>query len=474
MDLDKVFSFIDRTSSKIGQQYLYNKIRVIRSQNELIRFHSLSKAFQNNNETREECQALLSKLNNPETYALEELINGEQIEKPKIMWLIYLLSLSSVILIILGFIYPLFFLGLVPVFLINMVFHYKNKADIGLYLGSINELSKALFISKKLIPIRLIQAHFKNFSFIKEISAIKFSTEFIRFEKKFDSEFYFLIWVISELIKIIFNIESIIFYSFIDAIISKRESIEKMYLFIGEIDAAISTASLMEDDILQCSPIFTENKTIQTIDITHPLIDDCVSNTLHLTNKSMLLTGSNMSGKTTFIRSIAINALLAQTLNICFAKKYQAPFFKIYSSIRITDDVLQNKSYYLGEVLVIKNIINAAEDQSPCLFIMDEIFKGTNTVERISGGKAILSYLNKGNNIVFVSTHDIELTELLEAENYELFHFSEKVEANELTFDHKLKNGKLKTRNAIKILELYDYPKEVISEAKETEINSFN
>ena len=93
-------------------------------------------------------------------------------------------------------------------------------------------------------------------------------------------------------------------------------------------------------------------------------------------------------------------------------------------------------------------------------------FKGTNTVERISGGKAILSYLNKGNNLVFVSTHDIELTELLETENYELFHFSETIESNELTFDHKLKKGKLKTRNAIKILELYNYPTEIITEAK--------
>ncbi|MDB4533572.1 DNA mismatch repair protein MutS [Vicingaceae bacterium] len=473
LDINEVFKFIDRTSSKIGQQFLYNKIRTIRDYKGLVEFNSFSKQFQKEESTREETQILLADLNNPEAYALEELINGVQIEKPKILWLIYSLSCSAALLIVLGFIYPAFFIGLIPVFLINLVFHYKNKADIGHYLGSINELSKALVISKKLKKSELIQNYFKDLSFIKEISSIKFSTEFIRFEKKFDSEFYFLMWVISELIKITFNIEYVIFYSFIYSITAKRDSIEKMYLFIGEIDAAISTASLMDDEIQQCTPVFTEQKEVKTNEITHPLIDQCVSNDISLTGKSVLLTGSNMSGKTTFIRSVAINALLAQTLNICFAKEYSAPFFKIYSSIRITDDLLQNTSYYLGEVLAVKNIIEASESDSPCLFVLDELFKGTNTVERISGGKAILSYLNKGNNLVLVSTHDIELTELLESESYELFHFSEKVESNELSFDHKLKRGKLKTRNAIKILELYNYPEEIISEAKKIEQENF-
>ena len=100
-------------------------------------------------------------------------------------------------------------------------------------------------------------------------------------------------------------------------------------------------------------------------------------------------------------------------------------------------------------------------------------FKGTNTIERVSGGKAILSYLNKENNIVLVSTHDIELTDILSQEKFELFHFTEQIENNGLTFDHKLKEGKLKTRNAIKILELYNYPSEIIKDARRTEKITF-
>jgi DNA mismatch repair ATPase MutS len=146
---------------------------------------------------------------------------------------------------------------------------------------------------------------------------------------------------------------------------------------------------------------------------------------------------------------------------------------KIYSSIRITDDLLENTSYYLEEVLTIKKLIDVSKSKVPHLFVLDEIFKGTNTIERISGGKAILSYLNKGKNIVLVSTHDIELTDILSKENFELFHFSEQVENNKLNFDHKLKEGKLKTRNAIKILELYNYPSEIIKDARTTEKITF-
>jgi DNA mismatch repair ATPase MutS len=100
------------------------------------------------------------------------------------------------------------------------------------------------------------------------------------------------------------------------------------------------------------------------------------------------------------------------------------------------------------------------------LFLLDEIFKGTNTIERISAGKAVLSAISKENNIVFVSTHDIELADLLKNE-YELYHFSEIVDHKSVDFDYKLKEGKLKDRNAIRILQINDYPEELIQEAIE-------
>jgi DNA mismatch repair ATPase MutS len=127
---------------------------------------------------------------------------------------------------------------------------------------------------------------------------------------------------------------------------------------------------------------------------------------------------------------------------------------------------MNDKSYYFEEVLTIKEMIEKSQTKESNLFLLDEIFKGTNTIERISAGMAVLSYLNNKSNIVFVSTHDIELAELLK-DNYNLYHFSEQVEDKTVDFDFKLKEGKLTNRNAIKILEINDYPEEIITKAIE-------
>ena len=124
----------------------------------------------------------------------------------------------------------------------------------------------------------------------------------------------------------------------------------------------------------------------------------------------------------------------------------------------------QAKSYYFEEVSIIHEMIKKGKDEFPNLFIIDEIFKGTNTIERVALSKAILQNLSLNNNFVIASSHDLELIELL-AENFELYHFTESIINNQLYFDHKIKEGGLKTKNAIKIVEMEGFPIEIIKEA---------
>ncbi len=468
LDLNALFKFIDRTTSKIGQQYLYFKLRTIGPIESLLKFDVLTEHFIKDKTLRIQSQLNLSRLESRNAYDLERLINEEQIEKSKLLWLAYSLTAITVLLMCFGFYQPICFFFIIPIYITNLILHFSNKKNVSHYLSGINQLSIALKTAKKLTGFEKIKKHYGKFPFIRKIEAIKLRTEFLGFNVDLSNEYVFAIWMMIESFKILFNLEYILFNSFLDAIKHRKGDIEALFLFLGEVDSAISTASLKCSGLTLCTPDFVSVKRISVMGMVHPLIEDCIPNDLDMINKSMLLTGSNMSGKTTFIRAVALNGILAQTLNLCFAKRYKAPFFKVYSSIRISDDVLENTSYYLEEVLTLKQLIDVSKDAPPCLFVLDEIFKGTNTVERISGGQGILSYLNKNNNMVFVSTHDIELTDLLKNEDYELFHFCEKMENDNMMFDHKLKQGKLTTRNAIKIMELYDYPESIIIDAKKT------
>lgn len=470
LDFEALFKFIDRTSSKIGQQYLYYKISTIGSVESLKKFGSLAKTFSAKEDLRLQSQLELAKLDSYNAYDLEKLIHNTTLKKPTYIKFLIPLSLAALAALILSVFFPAALLFIFPIFAINLTLHLKNKSNITYYISAVSQLNLALSVSKKLASFSEIKTHFTAFGFINEINTIKLKTKFIAFEENLTNEFAVILWYFIELVKILFNIETIVFYSFIDDITIKNKAIDSLFQFIGEVDCAIAVASIISSDIQTCEPIFNTNNRLTVEDIQHPLVANCIANSIVLNEKSLLLTGSNMSGKTTFIRSLALNSILAQTLNIAFSKLYDAPFYKVYSSIRISDNLTDKTSYYLKEVLIIKQFVEAAQQEAPCLFVLDEIFKGTNTIERISGGKAILSFLNKSNHTVLVSTHDIELADLLKKENYELYHFSEIVSDETLHFDHKLKKGKLKTRNAIKILEIYDYPSEIIKEARAVEL----
>ena len=173
-----------------------------------------------------------------------------------------------------------------------------------------------------------------------------------------------------------------------------------------------------------------------------------------------------MSGRTTFLKTIGVNAVLAQTIFTVAAKEYRCPFLGIKSSIGRQDNLIEGKSYYLSEVESIHRLIKAADQPVVHLFIIDEIFRGTNSAERIAASIEILKYLNSNSNIVLAATHDLELTERLTG-LYDNYHFREQLSEYGLEFDYTIKPGPSKTRNAIALLEFTGYPKVITDKAAE-------
>ena len=171
-----------------------------------------------------------------------------------------------------------------------------------------------------------------------------------------------------------------------------------------------------------------------------------------------------MAGKTTFIKTLAINTILAQTLYFVLAKKTNIPQLIVRSSIIKADDIKGHKSYYYKEIEAILEFIKLSENRNKYLFVIDEIFRGTNTIERVAAATSVLKHMGV-QNYVFVTTHDIELQELLSG-IFEMYHFSEQVSDGRHYFDYKLKAGPCKSKNAIKLLEIKGYPSEIVAAAK--------
>ncbi|GAF05344.1 MutS-related protein [Saccharicrinis fermentans] len=464
LDLDEIFKFIDRTSSKVGQQFLYNRFRVLK--NDIDNKYEEENILNNIRKDKSQLRVLLSKLNNDDAYYISSLFQDELLVRPSWYFIILILSITSLISLTLLPFFPKLIFLLIGLLVINVGIHYWNKKNLIINSISIpqvlilNNVAKELY---KFNHLRCIDPLLRDS--LKAIDKIRKQLILNLFSSKLQNDIYLIFWLVVELFKTLFLLEPILLFSILGKIDTHKSDIERVFNFAGKVDALCSISDLRSSTDKYSVPTISDNyNQFDAKNIYHPLIENCVTNSVSISNRSILLTGSNMSGKTSFIRTIGINYILGQTINTCFAESIAFPNMILHTSIRISDDLLNEKSYYLEEVLTIKEMMTDESNNYGNLYLLDELLKGTNTIERIAASKSILSYLNNYKNIVFAATHDIELTDMLKDE-YDLFHFSEIVKNDKIEFDYKLKNGKLTSRNAIRILELYGFPIGVINES---------
>jgi len=456
LDLDELFTLINRTTSPIGAQYLFYLLRhpvfekpILESREELIN------AFSNNRELRETVQLTLHKLAERNAKYLPYSLWQPLPENPGYARVFPILSFIALVVLLLYSFQLLSVAAVVMVFTINLVIHYWVKRRLDGFLSWFQYLGVLLKVADNLrvLPfpeLRGVQNTLKQnlrntLSISKKLSALA----------KQD--------VIFEYIKIYFLLDISGFYSTLGKIKEHRQELQKVFETVGYLDSLISVASFRLEYQNFCQPAFEED-TYSVEDIYNPLLEKPVLNSLPFDGKNIIITGSNMAGKTTFLKTLGLNAILAQTINMSMAKKYQAPFIKVISSIDSSDNLIAGKSYYLAEVESILRLIQASESNTVHLFIIDEIFRGTNSVERLAASVEVLKYLVNGKDYTLIATHDLQLTELLNG-NHRNFHFRENVSKEGLSFDYKLHSGYSKTRNAIALLEYAGYPNRIVENA---------
>ena len=231
------------------------------------------------------------------------------------------------------------------------------------------------------------------------------------------------------------------------------ESVSNINLSIKAIEQlemllSLTTIKLIKENSV--TPIFTNNTKIEVKDIKHPMLNEnvCIANDFISNDDINIITGSNMSGKSSFMKTIAVNLILANCgSNVC-ATSFTFTFLRMFTSIKVSDDINKNISTFYGELLRIKNIIDYSKEITyPMIVFIDEIFKGTNYNDRIFGAKEIIKLLSTLNCIVIISTHDFELCQIDNKSIYN-YHFEERYENGNIVFDYKLLKGQCKTTNA--------------------------
>ena len=227
---------------------------------------------------------------------------------------------------------------------------------------------------------------------------------------------------------------------------------------MSEIDSLVSISNLYFDFEDWNFPSISQKKEIRGKKIGHPLIGErAVRNDYSLSDgkRVTLITGSNMSGKSTFLRTVGLNLLLAYIGAPVYSEEFTCGIFNIYTCMRTKDNLEESISSFYAEILRIKILIEATKRGEDVFFLLDEIFKGTNSVDRHTGATELINQLIDGGAMGLVSTHDLELCDLEEHDSrIENYNFREYYENNKIKFDYKLRKGKSETQNAIHLMKL--------------------
>ena len=469
LGMDAVFCMMNNTNSSAGQEYLYKMLRCPNADiQSLKKLDKLASDFDKNAAKRLDIQKIFVWIGRAKHISISDycdVVVGLEKKSNVLHYASMLFILAAVIFTCT--ISPVLGIWLcIAAIAFSIITYYKYKAAVDRYFICVNHIVKLLMGAKKITALNIdflgeYNDKLKNIS--EELSDITKRSWLLETGNVDGS----IAEILLDYLRMLTHVDLIKFNNLIKLFNDKEDYIYELIDTLGFIEASISVASFRCMLGSWCVPEFRKDNDMQleVRNVYHPLITKPVANSIN-TKHNVLLTGSNASGKSTFLKTIAINALLSQTIYTSVSEYYRAPVYRIYSSMALRDDLSSSNSYYIVEIKSLKRMLDAASKEGhPVLMFVDEVLRGTNTVERIAASSEILKSIRTDKALVFAATHDVELTSLLRGK-YDNYHFQEEVTDDEVVFDFKLYKGPATTRNAIKLLKTIGYDSTIINAAE--------
>lgn len=466
LDMDRVFMQMNHTRSFLGESYLYYQLRTPRmEEKELLEFEELVSWFRTHEKEREALEYFFAKIGKTGRNSVFDYIFNLAEADSGSNLVHYGVNALIVCAVVVLFLSPqpgiLLLLAAVGV---SIGTYERYKRPVLPYVTSCTALEKLLQAAEQIVKYDVIQL--KKEEIRKAVSAfgkLRRSMFLLTAGEKQGGGLEQSLFIY---VNNLFHIDLIQFKTVVREAGSHMAEFEFLVEEIGRMESAIAVASYRELFPEHAVPTLHEAGEVRFCaeDMYHPLIADPVSNSIDM-NRCVLLTGSNASGKSTFLKTAALQAILAQTVHTSLAKTYEACFFRVFSSMALRDDLVSEESYYMVEIRSLKRILDRMDGDVPVFCCVDEVLRGTNTVERIAASSQILRRMAQERLLCMAATHDIELTYLLE-DVYRNCHFEEEVTDDEICFDYRLKEGRAMTRNAIRLLHLMGFEDSIIKNAE--------
>ncbi len=459
LDCDHVFAQLDRCVSPIGSQTLYKSLRSLHlSQNALDRRHQLVELISRNHILRERLQLCLTHLRSRGASRVAELLWREPPGRPAIAAAAPVMALIAVVVLALAWAGTFTWAAVFPVLVVNGIVHFAHRR--GIDEVPLGQLGALIGVARRIAALEST-----------ELAAL---CPTIRRSADRAAKLARALALLSlddglgivQYLKIYFLIDVLAYSATRAGVQRDAAGLRSLFEEVGMLDAAQAIASYLTEQTHYCPPEFTApHASWGFAALRHPLLASPVPYDFSVDGRGVLVTGSNMSGKTTFLKAIAVNAVLAQSWYFALAERYTMPHVRPLTAIGRSDNLIEGKSYYLAEVESILRLVRASASGDRYLLVADELFRGTNPEERIAGAAEVLRFMANPPHFVFAATHDADLVRLLCSE-YSPFHFTETLDSNGLSFDYAIRPGACTSRNAIALLEHVGYPDAIVTRAR--------